>query len=56
MLELQRWTGTGFWTVARTATADGVAKLAAEGSAGAYRYRVTALSGSGRYTLAFSAS
>ncbi|GAB3172994.1 streptogrisin C [Micromonospora palomenae] len=56
VLELQRWTGTGFRTVARAATADGVAKLEAEGSAGAYRYRVTALSGSGSYTLAFSAS
>ncbi|MEH0827105.1 MULTISPECIES: S1 family peptidase [unclassified Micromonospora] len=56
VLELQRWTGTGFRTVARAGTAEGVARLDAEGPAGAYRYRVTALSGSGQYTLAFSAS
>ena len=56
MLELQRWTGTSFRTVARTATADGVAKLEAEASPGTYRYRLTALSGSGQYTLTFSAS
>ncbi|MEH0840798.1 S1 family peptidase [Micromonospora sp. CPCC 205711] len=56
VLELQRWTGTGFRTVARAGTQDGVATLEADGAAGAYRYRVTALSGSGEYTLAFSAS
>ncbi|MGC5017781.1 S1 family peptidase [Micromonospora sp. DT47] len=56
VLELQRWTGSGFRTVARAGTADGLARLAAGGDAGAYRYRVTALSGSGGYTLAFSAN
>ncbi|MFI7487564.1 S1 family peptidase [Micromonospora echinaurantiaca] len=56
-LTLQRWTGTGWRTVARAdADADGAAaQLATEGPAGAYRYRVTALRGSGDYTLAFSA-
>ncbi|SCG52648.1 S1 family peptidase [Micromonospora halophytica] len=56
VLELQRWTGAGFRTVARAATVDGIARLEADGAAGAYRYRVTAQSGSGEYTLAFSAN
>ncbi|MGS2614618.1 S1 family peptidase [Micromonospora sp. LZ34] len=54
-LTLQRWTGAGWRTVAR-ADADGEAgRLTVDGPAGAYRYRVTALRGSGDYTLAFSA-
>ncbi|MEH0935134.1 S1 family peptidase [Micromonospora psammae] len=56
VLELQRWSGAGFQTVARAGTREGVARLAVDGPAGAYRYRVTALSGSGAYTLAFSAT
>ncbi|TDB78596.1 S1 family peptidase [Micromonospora sp. KC721] len=56
LLELQRFTGGAFQTVARAATVDGVAKLSANGAAGAYRYRITALSGSASYTLAFSAN
>nr|WP_258545683.1 hypothetical protein [Micromonospora provocatoris] len=55
VLELQRFTGGAFRTVARAATADGTARLTAQTSAGAYRYRVVGLSGSGEYTLAFSA-
>ncbi|MCK1809556.1 MULTISPECIES: S1 family peptidase [Micromonospora] len=54
-LELQRFTNGAFRTVARATSADGVARLTVEGPAGAYRYRVTGLSGSGEYTLAFSA-
>ncbi|TDC82274.1 S1 family peptidase [Micromonospora sp. KC606] len=56
LLELQRFTGGAFRTVARAATVDGGAKLTIDGAAGAYRYRITALSGSAAYTLAFTAN
>ncbi|MFI9643005.1 S1 family peptidase [Micromonospora sp. NPDC051925] len=56
VLELQRFSNGTFRTVARASTVDGVAKLAANGAAGAYRYRVSALSGATGYTLAFSAN
>ncbi|SCG77708.1 S1 family peptidase [Micromonospora humi] len=55
VLELQRFTGGTFRTVARADNADGMAKLTADTPAGAYRYRVVGLAGSGEYTLAFSA-
>ncbi|MGC4891802.1 S1 family peptidase [Micromonospora sp. DT227] len=55
VLELQRFTGGAFRTVARAATADGAATLTADTPAGAYRYRVVGLSGAGEYTVAFSA-
>ncbi|MET8908454.1 S1 family peptidase [Micromonospora sp. NPDC004551] len=54
-LELQRFTGTAFRTVARADSADGPARLTADTPAGAYRYRVVGLAGAGEYTLAFSA-
>ncbi|ATO14388.1 serine protease [Micromonospora sp. WMMA2032] len=55
VVELQRFTGGAFRTVARADGADGIARLTADTPAGAYRYRVVGLSGSGAYTLAFSA-
>lgn len=55
VLELQRFTGTTFRTVARAGSADGLARLTADTPAGAYRYRVVGLAGTGEYTLAFSA-
>ncbi|MCI4064852.1 S1 family peptidase [Micromonospora sp. R77] len=54
-LELQRFTGAGFHTVAGADTADGMARLTADTPAGVYRYRVVGRAGSGDYTLAFSA-
>jgi streptogrisin C len=54
-LELQRFAGAGFRTVAAADTAAGVARLTADTPAGVYRYRVVGLSGAGDYTLAFSA-
>ncbi|WBB72214.1 S1 family peptidase [Micromonospora sp. WMMD1128] len=55
VLELQRFTGGAFRTVARADNADGPVRLTADTPAGAYRYRVVGLAGSGEYTLAFSA-
>ncbi|MFG2107991.1 S1 family peptidase [Micromonospora chersina] len=55
VLELQRFTGAGFRTVARADSTDGLARLTADTPAGAYRYRVVGLAGTGEYTLAFSA-
>ncbi|WP_319458955.1 S1 family peptidase [Micromonospora sp. RTP1Z1] len=54
-LQLQRFTGASFQTVASADTADGVARLSADTPAGVYRYRVVGLDGAGAYTLAFSA-
>ncbi|SBT53409.1 S1 family peptidase [Micromonospora auratinigra] len=54
-LELQRFTGSAFRTVASADTSDGVARLRAATPAGAYRYRVVGLDGAGAYTLAFTA-
>ncbi|GAA3022358.1 hypothetical protein GCM10017559_54300 [Streptosporangium longisporum] len=52
-LYLQRWNGASWSTVA---TADGPApdeRITYTGTAGRYRYRVTATAGSGAYTLGF---
>lgn len=53
-LELQRFTGTAFRTVAGAVTGDEPTRLSVATPAGAYRYRVVGLAGAGAYTLAFS--
>jgi streptogrisin C len=52
-LFLQRWNGRGFRTVARSTGATADEQLTFTGTAGFYRYRVVAESGSGAYTLGF---
>lgn len=54
-LYLQKQSSTGGWTtVASATTAAADEKLAYSGTAGTYRYRVVAYSGSGDYTLAYN--
>nr|WP_245670166.1 S1 family peptidase [Micromonospora mirobrigensis] len=53
-VQLQRFTGAAFTTVASADTSAGVARLSAVTPAGTYRYRVVGLDGAGAYTLGFS--
>jgi streptogrisin C len=50
-LQLQRWSGASWRTVARAEGPTSAETLTHSGSAGYYRYRVVSASGSGDYTL-----
>ncbi|WP_049559681.1 S1 family peptidase [Nonomuraea sp. SBT364] len=50
-LYLQRWSGSAWSTVARSDSPNADESISYNGSAGYYRYRVHAYSGSGSYTL-----
>jgi streptogrisin C len=50
-LQLQRWSGGSWSTVARAEGSTSAESLEYSGSAGYYRYRVVSASGSGAYTL-----
>ncbi len=54
-LYLQKWSGFSWATVAQGATAAADETLSYNGTAGYYRYRVHAYSGSGAYTLGYDA-
>ncbi|MGH3647035.1 MAG: S1 family peptidase [Micromonosporaceae bacterium] len=53
-LYLQKWNGSSWSTVARAESSSADEELSYNGTAGYYRYRVYAYSGSGSYTLALS--
>ena len=53
-LYLQKWTGSGWSTVARAETPSDDETIRYSGTAGYYRYLVRAYSGSGSYTLTLS--
>ncbi|GGS54169.1 zinc metalloprotease [Actinokineospora fastidiosa] len=52
-LYLQRWSGSSWATVARGVTSAADEELSYSGTAGYYRYRIHAYSGSGDYTLGY---
>lgn len=52
-LYLQKWSGYGWSTVARSTTSGPDESLSYTGTAGYYRYRIHAYSGSGDYTLGY---
>ncbi|WP_406311622.1 S1 family peptidase [Streptosporangium sp. NBC_01639] len=54
-LYLQRWDGRSWATVATSDSPGPDEKITYTGTAGYYRYRVTAFSGSGAYSLAYNA-
>ncbi|GHJ47884.1 serine protease [Catellatospora sp. TT07R-123] len=53
-LYLQKWNGSAWVNVAQGATSSSSESLTYSGTAGSYRYRVHAYSGSGSYTLGFT--
>lgn len=53
-LYLQKWNGSGWSTVARAETSSDDERISYSGTAGYYRYRVYAYSGSGSYSLTLS--
>ncbi|WP_416237308.1 M4 family metallopeptidase [Streptomyces marinisediminis] len=53
-LYLQKWGGAGWSEVARATTSGPDEELSYDGTAGYYRYRVHAYSGSGDYTLGYT--
>ncbi len=55
-LELQKFEGSKWTVVASSATPGSSESLTYAGSAGAYRYRITSVTGSGAYTLINNAS
>ncbi|MEO3812968.1 S1 family peptidase [Sphaerisporangium sp. B11E5] len=54
-LYLQKWSGSSWVTVAQGITSAPDEAITYSGTAGQYRYRVHAYSGSGAYTMAYSA-
>lgn len=54
-LYLQKWSGSSWSTVARSTSSGPDESLTYSGTAGYYRYRVHAYSGSGTYTLGYDA-
>ncbi|MBC6445807.1 hypothetical protein [Actinokineospora xionganensis] len=54
-LHLQRWNGTAWTNVAQGTTSGADETLTYTGSAGYYRYRVHACSGSGDHTIGYDA-
>ncbi|MGP4026865.1 S1 family peptidase [Actinomadura sp. 3N407] len=52
-LYLQKWNGSGWQTVAQSISPTPDENISYSGTAGYYRYRVHAYSGSGQYTLGF---
>ncbi|MDI1463164.1 alpha-lytic protease prodomain-containing protein [Catellatospora sp. KI3] len=53
-LYLQKWNGSAWVVVAQGATSSSSETLTYSGTAGSYRYRVHAYSGSGSYTMGFT--